>query len=50
MKAPTTPLESLQGDLKGKQGRTSGPARRSTKGQWTPEEVRSVPVSFLLSI
>jgi myb proto-oncogene protein len=38
MKAPTTPLESLQGDLKGKQGRTSGPARRSTKGQWTPEE------------
>ncbi|KAG7545323.1 Homeobox-like domain superfamily [Arabidopsis suecica] len=38
MKAPNTPQESLQVNLKGKQGRTSGPARRSTKGQWTPEE------------
>ncbi|KAL1210302.1 Transcription factor MYB3R-1 [Cardamine amara subsp. amara] len=38
MKAPNIPLESFQGDLKGKHGRTSGPARRSTKGQWTPDE------------
>ncbi|XP_010432672.1 PREDICTED: myb-related protein 3R-1-like [Camelina sativa] len=38
MKAPITPQESFQSELKGKHGRTSGPARRSTKGQWTPEE------------
>ncbi|CAH2077158.1 unnamed protein product [Thlaspi arvense] len=38
MKAPNTPEENLQGIQKGKHGRTCGPARRSTKGQWTAEE------------
>ncbi|CAA7025466.1 unnamed protein product [Microthlaspi erraticum] len=38
MKAPNIPEDSLQGDKKGKHGRTFGPARRSTKGQWTKEE------------
>ncbi|CAN8327056.1 unnamed protein product [Cochlearia groenlandica] len=38
MKAPSVPEESLQGNQIGKHGRTCGPARRSTKGQWTPEE------------
>ncbi|VVB10635.1 unnamed protein product [Arabis nemorensis] len=38
IKTPNIPEESFQGDKKGKQGRTSGPARRSTKGQWTSEE------------
>ncbi|KAL0679797.1 hypothetical protein Bca4012_007778 [Brassica carinata] len=36
MKAPTNlPQDGTQ---KGSHGRTCGPARRSTKGQWTPEE------------
>ncbi|KAL0872726.1 hypothetical protein Bca101_022431 [Brassica carinata] len=34
MKAPNV----TEGNLQGKHGRMSGPARRSTKGQWTPEE------------
>ncbi|KAJ0251934.1 Transcription factor MYB3R-1 [Hirschfeldia incana] len=34
MKAPNV----TEGNLQGKNGRMSGPARRSTKGQWTPEE------------
>ncbi|RID50573.1 hypothetical protein BRARA_H01296 [Brassica rapa] len=39
MKAPTNlPQDGLQGTQKGSHGRTCGPARRSTKGQWTPEE------------
>ncbi|CAN6880760.1 unnamed protein product [Brassica oleracea] len=35
MKAPTIPQE---GSKKGSHGRPCGPARRSTKGQWTAEE------------
>ncbi|KAF8080084.1 hypothetical protein N665_0976s0009 [Sinapis alba] len=35
MKAPNIPQE---GNKKGSHGRTCGPARRSTKGQWTAEE------------
>ncbi|KAF8088150.1 hypothetical protein N665_0550s0009 [Sinapis alba] len=35
MKAPNVTEGNLQ---QGKHGRMSGPARRSTKGQWTPEE------------
>uniref|UniRef100_A0A1J3EVR9 Myb-related protein 3R-1 n=1 Tax=Noccaea caerulescens TaxID=107243 RepID=A0A1J3EVR9_NOCCA len=38
MKAPNIPEDCFQGDKKGKHGRTCGPARRSTKGQWTSEE------------
>ncbi|CAH8326488.1 unnamed protein product [Eruca vesicaria subsp. sativa] len=36
MKAP--PNVPQDGTQKGSHGRTYGPARRSTKGQWTPEE------------
>ncbi|KAJ0247360.1 Transcription factor MYB3R-1 [Hirschfeldia incana] len=39
MKAPTNiPEAGFQATQKGTHGRTCGPARRSTKGQWTPEE------------
>ncbi|CAH8378083.1 unnamed protein product [Eruca vesicaria subsp. sativa] len=38
MKAPNVTEDGFQGKLQGKHGRISGPARRSTKGQWTPEE------------
>ncbi|XP_033135239.1 transcription factor MYB3R-1 isoform X1 [Brassica rapa] len=38
MKAPNVKEGGSQGNLQGKHGRTCGPTRRSTKGQWTPEE------------
>ncbi|KAF8048430.1 hypothetical protein N665_2518s0007 [Sinapis alba] len=38
MKAPNLPQDGFHGTQKGSHGRTCGPARRSTKGQWTPEE------------
>ncbi|KAL0798145.1 hypothetical protein Bca101_053319 [Brassica carinata] len=38
MKTPNIPKDGFQPTQKGSHGRTCGPARRSTKGQWTPEE------------
>ncbi|KAG2300579.1 hypothetical protein Bca4012_012305 [Brassica carinata] len=37
---PPPPPQGMitEGNPKSRQGRTSGPARRSTRGQWTPEE------------